>query len=271
MQPLQRPQRKRRTHGLRRGRAFRLCTLVLLLAAPLLSPPGAQSGVAAGQQHPAAGPHGRDDWDDWEEGWDEYFWHLERMQSEAIAAQEEAAREATREKRRGELATKRESEQREREAYSDAVIAASRASFRAPRGVYYRKPGFTSDEAPAAAAITLGGTTFLYDRGIFWVPQGTQYLVVAAPFGAVVERIPEESVPADSPQGALRYFMGTFFRRKDGAWEVARPPAGVAVTYLPDGYRTEQHQDLVRYRFGAILYRPVFLHGVLAYQVAAVE
>jgi len=45
------------------------------------------------------------------------------------------------------------------------------------------------------------------------------------------------------------------------------PPAGLTVFYLPDGYRQETLKGVGLYRFGDVLFKPVFIQGVLAYQV----
>ena len=39
------------------------------------------------------------------------------------------------------------------------------------------------------------------------------------------------------------------------------------VFYLPDGYSQEKVKGVGLYRFGDILFKPVFIQGVLAYQV----
>jgi hypothetical protein len=210
-----------------------------------------------------------DDDVDAEDLWDDYLDTILRMQRESIASQEEQAREAGRAVRRDELEKIRAKSAEEREAYFDAIIETSQASLRAPRGVYYRKPGYTSAEPPAAEApvVEVGGTPYVYDQGIFWLQQGTNYLVVTAPVGAVVGALPPGAVRVLSGNEPHWYFFGAFFAQSSGAYTVVRPPTGLTVFYLPDGYTREKAGGIDLFRFGDTLFKPVFIQGVLAYQV----
>lgn len=209
---------------------------------------------------------GRDD--DWGSGWSDYNWSQERMQGERIASQEERSREAGREKRREEVAKEREQKSAETQAYYAAVLDASKASLNAPRGVYYRKPGFASAEAPPAGSpvVTVGQMSLIYDRGLYWFSRGAEFVVVVPPAGVVVDTLPAGVRAQRTKEGMLYYFFGVFYRGKDGAYEVVAPPAGTIVGYLPDGYSREAGKDGTVFRFGESSFRQVFLQGVLAYQ-----
>jgi hypothetical protein len=206
-----------------------------------------------------------DGWDDW----DDYNRTLLQMQRESISSQEEQSREAARAVRRTELEQSRAKAAAERETYFDAVIEASQASLRAPRGAYYRKPGFTSSEPPAAGSpvVEVGGIAYLYDRGIFWLQQGPDYLVVTTPVGAVVAELPRGAVRVSAAGGPVWYFFGAFFAESPGGYVVIRPTPGLTVFYLPDGYLRVKVGAADGFRFGETLYKPVFLQGILAYQV----
>ena len=207
--------------------------------------------------------------DDWGDAWEDYNRTILQMQRESISSQEEQAREVGRQQRREEIEQDREKTAAEREAYFDAILEASQASLRAPRGVYYRKPGYSSSDPPGPAATTveIGGVSYLYDQGIFWLQQGSDYLVVTAPVGAVVGSLPRGAVRVPAAGTTLWYFFGTFLAEKDGGLTVVKPPAGVLVLYLPDGYLREKLRDAEVYRFGETLYKPLFVQGVLTYQV----
>ena len=140
----------------------------------------------------------------------------------------------------------------------------------APRGVYYRKPGFISGEAPGSGAqvIEEAGVKVFYEQGIFWVKQGTQYVVIAAPVGVVVDTLPAATTRvATKTAGEYGYFFGTFFQRQEKKFVIAKPPAGLNVTYLPDGYETKGTKEATLYAVGNITFKPVFVMGVLVYQV----
>jgi hypothetical protein len=233
------------------------------LVAALLLLPG---GAAAQHRHDSTSFN--DDWDHWGD-WGDLNWTLLEMQRESTASQEEMSREAGRSRRRDEVEKEQDKAAQEHQAYFDAIIEASQAALKAPAGVYYRKPGYTSAEPPAvgAAVVEAGGMPYLYDRGIFWLQQGAEYLVVTAPAGAVVDKLPQGASRVAARQGTLWYFFGTFFAQKGAAFEVVPPPAGATVFYLPDGYTRDKLQGADVYRFGDTIFKPVFIQGVLAYQV----
>ena len=97
--------------------------------------------------------------------------------------------------------------------------------------------------------------------------QGPQYIVVTAPFGAVVDSPPTAASRVQAGSELLLYFFGTFFRERPDGYEVVRPPAGTVVGYVPDGYTLESAQDGARYTFGEITFQPVFIQGVLSFKV----
>lgn len=206
--------------------------------------------------------------DEWDE-WDDYNRNLLQMQREKLSSQEEQAREAGRVRRRDEIQMNLEKSSAEHEAYFDAILEDSQAALKAPQGVYYRKPGYSSAEGPGSGARTIevGGFTYYYEQGAFWLHQGTIYTVVTAPVGAAVDTLPQGVTRIASGTKPVWYFFGIFFGEKDGAYVVIKPPAGLTVFYLPDGYRQEKVQGVARYRFGDVLFKPIFIQGILAYQV----
>lgn len=206
--------------------------------------------------------------DDWGR-WDDFNRTLLQMQRESLSSQEEQNREAGRQLRREELQQERKAASAEREAYFDALLEASRASLRAPQGAYYRKPGWVSADPPGpdTQRITVGGATYLYDRGVFWYPQGSQHIVVTAPLGAVVAEPPPAAYSVATAAGELLYSFGAFYRQREAGFEVVNAAPGTVVSYVPDGYTVEQVQGAAVYRMGESLFKPVFIQGVLLYTV----
>lgn len=201
---------------------------------------------------------------------DDFGWTLLQMQREAISSQEERAREAGRERRRDEVEQLRQQQADEHEEYFQSILEASQASLRAPRGAYYRRPGESTPEMPPSAQpVEIGGVGYLYDQGIFWLTPGPPFIVVAAPTGAVVERLPAGAyrILGQGQDAPRYYYFGTFFQEQDGRFAVVKPPPGTHVSYLPDGYRTEQRNGTTLYSFGSVHYKPVFVQGVLMYHV----
>jgi hypothetical protein len=174
---------------------------------------------------------------------DDFDFTILQMQRESIAAQEEQAREAGRAIRREEVEQLKEQDSTEREEYFQSVMEASQAALRAPRGAYYRKPGESSQESPTnAQSVEVGGVAYLYDQGVFWMLPGPPFIVVVAPYGAVVDTIPAGAYRVPGKGATRHYYFGTFFEEKSGKFEVIKPPPGTLVSYLPDGYRQEQVQ-----------------------------
>lgn len=259
--------------GARTVRGAILAGAILLVIAPPLAGLAADadaSGVLVAQSR---GSNWNSNWDDdFGDAWEDYNRTILQMQRESLSSQEEATREAAREKRREEIERDRDKAATEREEYFDAVLAASQASLRAPRGAYYRKPGYASADPPAPAASTaveVGGMPYIYDQGIFWLLQGTDYVVVTAPAGATVAALPRAAVRVPAKDATLWYYFGTFFAGNGSAYTVVRPPPGISVYYLPDGYTLEKQGETDVYRFGETLFKPVFVQGLLIYQVVA--
>jgi hypothetical protein len=209
-----------------------------------------------------------DDWDNWDE-WDDYNRTILQMQRENLSSQEEQAREAGRVLRRDQIEKKQEKSYAEHEAYFDAILEDSQAALKAPQGVYYRKPGYSTAEGPGgdARTVEVGGLTYRYDQGLFWLHQVSNYTVVTAPVGATVDTLPQGVTRVVSGAGSVWYFFGSFFGQKGSAYEVIKPAAGLTVFYLPDGYSQEKVKGVELYRFGDILFKPIFIQGILAYQV----
>ena len=90
---------------------------------------------------------------------------------------------------------------------------------------------------------------------------------MTAPVGAAVDRLPQGVTRIRSGPGSVWYFFGTFFGEKGSAYEVIKPAAGLTVFYLPDGYSQEKVKGVGLYRFGDVFFKPVFIQGILAYQV----
>ena len=115
--------------------------------------------------------------------------------------------------------------------------------------------------------MEIGGVGYLYDQGVFWLLPGPPFIVVVAPYGAVVDKLPAGAFRIFGKEAPRYYHFGNFYQERDGKFEVIKPPAGTLVSYLPDGYQSEQVQGATLYKFGPTHFKPVFVQGVLVYQV----
>lgn len=214
----------------------------------------------------------RADDDDWGYGWSSY--DALQMQREAQSAADNRMEQEYKQKRADELEQQRKQDAKEHEAYFNDILETSKAASGSPRGSYFRKPGFTSTDAPANPQTTVvNNITFLYDRGVFWVSTGSLYIVVNAPVGAVVDSLPDGASKVLAASGsAYQYYFGVFFAlREDGKHEVVKPPAGLLVSYLPDGYQTVQVKGKTMMKYGEAYFQPFLAAGAAVYSTVSVN
>lgn len=201
--------------------------------------------------------------------YDDFYWFdAMGMQREAIATQEEAARAPLREKRMDEVGQEQLVDRQEHELYFEGVMEGSKEAAGRPRAHYYRKPGFISTDAPASPqTVTLKTLTYLYERGVFWVAVGDRYMAVAAPVGAVVNALPPDSGRVFAKTTGTYYSFGVFFApTKENKFQVIKPPAGILVDYLPDGYIEVEVKGVTYFKFGEVYFKPFVAGGAAVYQ-----
>ncbi len=197
-------------------------------------------------------------------------WDARQMQRSAQSDAAEQRRETARAQRRDEIAEQREAGQAQFLASQAEIRASSQAASTAPRDYFYRKPGTTMSTLPAASVeIKAGDQTYHYFSGIFFRQLPAGYIVVPAPLGAVVNKLPE-GVRAAAYQGDVDtyfHYFGTFFTAEGDKFKVVQPPAGTIVGYVPDGYTETEVDGSPRLHFGPHQFKPVFLQNLLVYQV----
>ena len=197
-------------------------------------------------------------------GWNTYG----EVQKQQLQSQEEAAREKGREKRRDEIAQETAQAEGEFLDYREAVRETSGAAMSAPRGHYFRRVGHSSSTIPGDhTVVEVGGRTFYYYQGVYYIKPGTKYVVVPAPVGAVVEEPPVGSMVGEFEGKTYYYYFGSFYVKNDKGAEVVLPPVGMVVPYLPDGYQTSKQDEEVYYSWGEVQYKPYYIYGELLYEV----
>jgi hypothetical protein len=90
-----------------------------------------------------------------------------------------------------------------------------------------------------------------------------------APEGALIDSLPDGHGMSDNEGKTYFYYFGSFYLEEEGKYRVVKPPPGVVVGYLPDGYnetRDPEHES-VTYEYGGVRFEPVFLEGILVYMV----
>lgn len=113
--------------------------------------------------------------------------------------------------------------------------------------------------------VVVGGSSYFYADGIYYVQGPSGFVVVASPVGAVVATVPAGSVTIVSGSTSYFYFNGTYYIRRDNGFVVVSAPIGVRVTVLPSGCSRVVINGVVHYQHGGIYYRPSFQNGVTTY------
>lgn len=229
------------------------------MAAGLLPPDSAEAWTYGGYRR--GGYYGRSGYG---------YGNARYMQSQSQAQQDEARRAADRKEGQKEVEKKREEYQTDYLASQAEIRGANVAASRAPRGLYYRAPGFTTAKLPETAEkIDVGGQAYHYYSGIFFRQIPDKLIAVPAPVGAVVDTLPEGAGAAVYKGDADTYFyyFGTFFTKDGGKYKVVDPPAGTVVGYVPSGYTEAEVGDTVQYTFGGITYQPAHFEGNVIFEV----
>jgi len=230
------------------------------LAATLIAPPVAKAWRSGSSY--SRGGYGRG-------GYGSYG-SARYLQGQSQAQADEVRREAAREKNREEIEKKKGAFQEDYLASQAEIREKSKAASRAPRDAFYRKPGFTTTTLPGAAVeVKVGDTTYHYFSGMFYRRLPSNYIVVPAPAGAVVDTVPEQIGAAvyNGDADTYGFYFGTFFVREGDKHKVVAPPAGTIVGYVPDGYTETEVGESVNYQFGDITYEPAYLQDNVVYQV----
>lgn len=138
-------------------------------------------------------------------------------------------------------------------------------------GVYWRYDhtvvvGAVVKTVPAnRVVIVVGGTSYFYAGGIYYVQGPSGFVVVASPVGAVITTLPAGCLTITAGTTSYFYYNGTYYVRRDNGYIVVAPPIGVRVAILPAGASRVVVNGVVHYQHGGIYYRPSFVNGVTVY------
>ena len=127
---------------------------------------------------------------------------------------------------------------------------------------------FVAAMAATAVVVTVANPHYRYDQGVWYVPSGGQYKVVAAPIGATVATLPSGAVAVS---GSEYYYGGAYYRRTGEGYTVVAPQAGTVVANLPPGGEEVTVGDQKFVRFGDVYYQPIEHNGQPKYEVVEVK
>lgn len=146
--------------------------------------------------------------------------------------------------------------------------------------------------------VIVTGTRYYYYGGVYYVASGTGYVVVAAPYGAVVHAVPAPTTVVYAGSTPYYYYGGTYYAPTDQAvtslqegadedtppegeedpdapdmiesdhnFEVIAPPFGTTVPYLPDEADELDIKGKTYFEYEGTYYQPFVSDGDTIYMV----
>lgn len=111
-----------------------------------------------------------------------------------------------------------------------------------------------------------------YVDGIFYLKDAEGYVVVPAPIGAEVSRIPDNFEKVEVGENEYNFYWGgAYFEETATGFKVVAPVAGTLVENLSEGGEEVKIGDRTFIRFGETYYQPVQVNGKNMYEVVYIE
>jgi hypothetical protein len=99
------------------------------------------------------------------------------------------------------------------------------------------------------------------------MPQGSQYVVVAPPPGAVVATVPASCSVVFSGDTSYYNCGGAYYLQVSQGYQVVPPPIGATLYTLPNGAVAKTINGVTYYTFGGAYYKPYYSGGSIYYQI----
>lgn len=131
---------------------------------------------------------------------------------------------------------------------------------------------FVATMAATAIIVSVNNQQYHYDNGVYYLPSDGGYTVVAAPVGATIQTLPENSQTVVVNETTNNYYYGgTYYEQTDGGYTVVAPTAGTIVEDLPEGGEEVKIGDVTYVKYGETYYQPIEKDGKDVYEVVQVE
>lgn len=108
---------------------------------------------------------------------------------------------------------------------------------------------------------------YRFSDGIFYKPHRNQYVVVAAPLGIRITRLPIGYRSMSIRNRTYFYYNGTYYLAKGKDFEVVQAPLGALVESIPDGYQEIEIDGNTYYLVEDTQYKAVIHEGEIMYEV----
>ena len=121
------------------------------------------------------------------------------------------------------------------------------------------------------STVYVSGVPYYYSGGVYYGQQGTSYVVIPPPVGAVVTVLPSDCFTVEIDENDEEYYDcgGAFYDQVDDGYAVVSPPVGAVVNVLPDGAQAKKVGGMEYYAFGDAYYKAVYSGSQVVYEVVA--
>jgi hypothetical protein len=121
-----------------------------------------------------------------------------------------------------------------------------------------------------AIMLSIAGSPYYYDNGVYYSPCNGGYQAVAPPVGATVSYLPSgfETVPMGDD--TYYYYGGVFYVSQGGSYQVVPAPVGAVVSQIPEGAVQQNINGESYLLYNNAYFVPVSSNGQDAYQVVQV-
>jgi len=126
--------------------------------------------------------------------------------------------------------------------------------------------------AATAIIVSVESQQYHYDQGVYYTAGNGGYTAVAAPVGATISTLPQNSQTVVVNETTNNYYYaGSYYEKSDNGYTVVPPTAGTVVENLPDGGKEVKIGSQSYVQFGDTYYQPITQDGKDMYEVAEVE
>jgi len=122
--------------------------------------------------------------------------------------------------------------------------------------------------AVGAFAFTLANQHYYYNEGVYYEPYNQGYRVISAPYGAVINNLPDGYENIQVGDQYYYYFGGVFYIDAQGdGFQVVQAPYGAVVSQIPEGALEQNINGQNILVYNNTYYLPISQDGQDAYQV----
>lgn len=108
----------------------------------------------------------------------------------------------------------------------------------------------------SAVVVRFGGVGFRLHSGVWYRPQGRNWIVTRPPYGARVRVLPTGCRNVVAGANRYHYYNGAYYAQRNGMYEVVQAPMNAEIDSLPNGYNTVSVNGDEYYELDDVYYMP---------------